>query len=85
MSENTFTQDFNEVKADDNCISASELRDLIETRSDVSLDEKTVRARLRKMQARDQSQLKGARWRIDKTLAESVVSEYEKRSKQQAS
>lgn len=85
MSDNTFTQDFNEVKAEDNAISADQLRDLVETRSGISLDSKSVRARLRKMKARDQASLKGARWRIDKTLAQEFVDHYEKRASEQAS
>lgn len=81
----TFTQAFNALKAADDCISADDLRDLIEDQAEVSLDSKTVRARLRKMQARDQSSLKGARWRIDKTLAEEQVKHYASRAEAQAS
>lgn len=49
-------------------ISATQLADL------VNRDGKTVRARLRKLKARDQAKLKGARWRITEALA---VSEYD--------
>ena len=80
MSENTFTQDFNEFKSkDDNCISADQLRDLIEVRTERSLDSKTVRAILRKAFTRDES-MKNARWRIDKSTAEETVEHFNRAS-----
>lgn len=81
----TLTKAFNDLKAADDCISADDLRDLIADQTEVDLDAKTVRARLRKMQARDQGSLKGARWRIDKTTAEEVVKHYASRAEAQAS
>lgn len=81
----TFTQAFNALKAADDCISADDLRDLIADQTEVDLDAKTVRARLRKMEARDQSTLKGARWRIDKATAEEQVQHYASRAEAQAS
>lgn len=47
----------------DGVISAEQLADLVQR------DGKTVRARLRRLAARDQSLLKGARWKITETLA----------------
>lgn len=80
MSDNTFTQDFNELKSkDDDAISADQLRDLIETRTERSLDSKTVRAYLRKAFTRDESQ-KNARWRIDKSVAEQVCEHFDRKS-----
>lgn len=80
MSDLTDTQAFNELKDSDDAISADQLRDLVEQQVDHSIDSKTVRARLRKISARDQSKLKGARWRIDKTLALEFIEHYRKRT-----
>lgn len=80
MSDLTDTQAFNELKDSDDCITADQLRDLIEQQVDHSLDSKTVRARLRKISARDQAQLKGARWRIDKATALEQIEHYRKRT-----
>jgi len=55
---------FKENSDKDNAITASQLADLVQR------DAKTVRASLRKLQKRDQSTLKGARWRITKTIAQ---------------
>lgn len=52
-------------------ISATQLAELVQR------DGKTVRARLRKIAARDQSELKGARWRISETLAVSEFDHYQ--------
>lgn len=54
----------------DGLITPSQLADL------VSRDPKTVRAHLRKMAARNQAKLKGARWAIDETLATTVAAHY---------
>ena len=59
---------FFEENADaDKHITASQLAELVQR------DAKTVRARLRKIAARDQSEMKGARWRITKTVAQSEL------------
>lgn len=54
---------FNENADSDATITATQLSEL------VNRDAKTVRERLRKVAARNQSELKGARWRITKTIA----------------
>lgn len=54
----------------DGVISATQLADL------VNRDGKTVRARLRKIAARDQKKLKGARWAITETVAVSEFDHY---------
>ena len=54
---------FKENEDADHTISATQLSELVDR------DPKTVRAQLRKIAARNQSELKGARWRITKTLA----------------
>lgn len=58
---------FSENADSDSHITATQLSEL------VNRDAKTVRARLRKVAARDQSELKGARWRITKTIAQSEL------------
>lgn len=63
----------------DKMISATQLSDLVER------DAKTVRAHLRKIAARDQSELHGARWRITKTVATQVVERYMRLSEQDES
>lgn len=61
-------KEFFETHADaDKTISASQLAELVKR------DAKTVRAHLRKIAARDQKELKGARWRITQTLAASEL------------
>lgn len=60
-------------------ISADDLRDLIHEVTGRDLDSKTIRARLRKIQARDQKALKGAKWSITRTLAESEIDHYAKK------
>ena len=54
---------FAENADSDSRITANQLSDL------VNRDAKTVRARLRKMKVRDQSQFKNATWRITQTQA----------------
>ncbi len=58
----------------DKTISATQLSELVER------DAKTVRAHLRKIAARDQSELHGARWRVTKTIAQNVTERYMKLS-----
>ncbi len=58
---------FKEHANADNEITAGELAELVER------DSKTVRAHLRKIAARDQKELKGARWRITKTVAQTEL------------
>jgi len=72
----TFADTFAAIADADECISADDLRDLVESETGKSLNSKTVRAKLRAMQARDQKTLKNARWRIDETLAETFVESY---------
>lgn len=72
----TLTQAFNAVKVDDDCISADQLRDLIEDQTERSLDAKTVRAYLRKQFTRTEGE-KNARWRIDKEMAKTVVEHFQ--------
>ena len=65
------TDEFYAENADsDTRISATQLSDL------VNRDAKTVRARLRKMKVRDQSQFKNATWRITKAQAISELVHY---------
>lgn len=66
-------------KASDEIITASELAEL------VNRDAKTVRARLRKLAVRDQSQFKNATWRITETIAESELEHYLKQDAKNAS
>ena len=54
----------------DNVISATQLSELVER------DAKTVRAHLRKIAARDRSELHGARWRITQAIASEEVERY---------
>ncbi len=62
---------FFEQNADsDSRISATQLSEL------VNRDAKTVRARLRKMKVRDQSQFKNATWRITQAQATSELAHY---------
>lgn len=63
-------QYFDENADADSTITASQLADLVQR------DAKTVRARLRKLNARNQAELKGARWHITKTLAQSELENY---------
>lgn len=60
---------FSEFADSDNCISAQQYADLVQ------LDAKTVRARLRKMKKRDQSQFKNATWRVTKAIAVDVYAD----------
>lgn len=53
-------------------ISAAQLAEL------VNRDGKTVRGYLRKIAARNQAELKGARWNINVTVAETAVEHYAK-------
>lgn len=69
---------FKELASEDDKISASQLAQL------VNRDAKTVRARLRKIAARDQEQFKNANWRITKTLAASELAHYMTRDAQTA-
>ena len=75
-NDQTVTQRFNELSDADDCISADTLTDLIAEFTERELSSKTVRARLRAMQYRDQAQFKNARWRIDKATAESEIEHY---------
>ncbi len=61
---------FAENADSDSRISATQLSDL------VNRDAKTVRARLRKMKVRDQSQFKNATWRITQAQAASELAHY---------
>lgn len=75
-TDRTLTAAFNDVADKDKTVSATELTDLINEFTERDLSAKTVRAHLRKVQARDQSQMKNAIWRISKTLAEDEVKHF---------
>lgn len=72
------TEYFSANAAADKCISAEQLADL------VGRNGKTVRDHLRRIAARDQSEYKGARWRISRTLALKVVTHYLRRDAEKA-
>jgi len=68
---------FFESNADaDKCVSAAQLTDLIATVTERDYSDKTIRHRLRKIAARDQSQFKNATWRITATVASSELAHY---------
>ena len=71
----------------DNCISATQLTDLIATVTERDYSDKTIRARLRRMKHRDQSKMKNATWRITATVSQSELEHYMKtnQSSEQAS
>ncbi len=60
----------------DKCVSATQLTDMIATVTERDYSDKTIRARLRKISARDQSQFKNATWRVTSTIAASELAHY---------
>lgn len=85
MSKRTFTQAFKDYADKDETVSAIELTEIINEVAERDLSDKTVRAHLRKIKARDQREMKNAIWRIDKTLAESEVKHFTRKQSEQAS
>lgn len=78
--ERTFADAFAEVAVDET-VTASELTDLINEFAQRELSDKTVRAHLRKVKARDQQTMKNAVWRITLEIADSEY-KYFNRNKQ---
>lgn len=67
---------FDELADKDGFITASQLTQLINEFAERELIDKSVRAHLRQIAARDQSKMKNAVWRIDYALAESEVKHF---------